>query len=81
MVALSLGYRRAHYHLREQGWEINPKRVQRLWRDEGLRVPVRTRKRRRLGDSTTPAKRLRADTRTTCGRLTSRPIGPLMAAR
>jgi putative transposase len=53
------GYRRAH--LRELGWEVNRKRVQRLWREEGLRVPVRRRKRRRLGDSTVSAQRLRAE--------------------
>jgi putative transposase len=35
--------------------------VQRLWREEGLRVPVRRRKRRRLGESTVPAERLRAE--------------------
>ena len=40
---------------------MNRKRVQRLWREEGLRVPQRRRKRRRLGDSTVPAKRLRAE--------------------
>jgi putative transposase len=55
------GYRRAHHRLREEGWEINRKRVARLWREEGLRVPVRRRKRRRLGDSTVPAQRLRAE--------------------
>jgi putative transposase len=55
------GYRRAHHHLREQGWAVNRKRVQRLWREEGLRVPVRRRKRRRLGDSTVPAERLRSE--------------------
>ena len=55
------GYRRAHHRLREQGWEVNRKRVQRLWREEGLRVPVRRRKRRRLGESTVPAERLRAE--------------------
>jgi len=54
------GYRRAHHHLRELGWSVNRKRVQRLWREEGLRVPQRRRKRRRLGESTVPAKRLRA---------------------
>jgi len=54
------GYRRAHHHLRELGWEVNRKRVQRLWREEGLRVPQRRRKRRRLGESTVPAERLRA---------------------
>lgn len=36
-------------------------RVQRVWREEGLRVAQRTRKRRRLGDSTAPEERLRAE--------------------
>jgi putative transposase len=54
------GYRRAHHHLRQQGWEVNRKRVQRLWREERLRVPQRKRKPRRLGESTVPAERLRA---------------------
>jgi transposase InsO family protein len=44
------GYRRAHDHLIEQGWEVNRKRVQRLWREEGLRVPRRRRKRPRAGE-------------------------------
>jgi putative transposase len=43
------------------GLEHQRKRVQRVWREEGLRVPQRTRKRRRLGDSTAPAERLRAE--------------------
>lgn len=55
------GYRRAHACLRGEGWEINRKRVQRLWREEGLRVPQKRRKRRRLGDSTVPANRLIAE--------------------
>jgi len=55
------GYRRAHALLIDDGWAVNRKRVQRLWREEGLRVPRRRRKRRRLGDSTTAAKRLRAE--------------------
>jgi putative transposase len=55
------GYRRAHRRLVEEGWRVNRKRVQRLWREEGLRVPQRKRKRRRLGESTVPAKRLRAE--------------------
>jgi putative transposase len=46
--------------LREEGWSVNRKRIQRLWREEGLRVPVRKRKRRRVGDSTVPASRLAA---------------------
>lgn len=45
------GYRMATAHLRREGWEVNTKRVQRLWRQEGLKVPRRARKRRRLGHS------------------------------
>ena len=44
------GYRRVHHELCGQGWEINRKRVQRVWREEGLRVPPRARKRRRAAD-------------------------------
>jgi transposase InsO family protein len=55
------GYRRAWVTLREEGWVVNRKKVQRLWREEGLRVPSRRRKRRRLGDSSKPARRLRAE--------------------
>ena len=32
------GYRRAHDQLIAEGWCVNRKRVQRLWREEGLRV-------------------------------------------
>jgi putative transposase len=55
------GYRRAHAQLLQQGWRVNRKAIQRLWREEGLRVPVRRRKRQRLGVSTTPADRLAAE--------------------
>ncbi len=44
------GYRRAHEHLVAEGWQINRKRVQRVWREEGLRVPRRARKRPPVGD-------------------------------
>ena len=54
------GYRRAHAVLVREGHRINRKKVQRLWREEGLRVPARKRKRRRLGHSTAAADRLRA---------------------
>lgn len=54
------GYRRAHGHLLSEGWSLNRKRVQRIWREEGLRVPAKARKRRRLGNSTVPAQRLKA---------------------
>jgi putative transposase len=55
------GYRRVHAQLRQAGWQVNRKAVQRLWREEGLRVPARRRKHRRLGTSTTPAARLAAE--------------------
>ena len=55
------GHRRAHQHLLEQGWTINRKRAQRLWREEGLRVPAKRRKRQRRGESTVPGDRLRAE--------------------
>ncbi len=43
-----------------EGYCLNRKKVQRLWREEGLRVPPKHRKRARLGTSTTPADRLAA---------------------
>ena len=45
------GYRRIGALLRAEGWTVNRKRVHRLWRKEGHKVPVRQRKRRRLGNS------------------------------
>jgi len=55
------GYRRAWASLRGEGFEVNRKRIQRLWREEGLRVPAKRRKRQRLGVSTVPGARLRAE--------------------
>ena len=55
------GYRRAHQLLLDDGWELNIKRTRRVWREEGLRVPRKRRKRQRLGESTVPADRLRAE--------------------
>ncbi len=46
------GYRTAWGHLRQQGVRVNRKRVQRLWREEGLKRPAKRRKRRRVGQST-----------------------------
>jgi len=39
------GWRRAAKAARDAGWAVNNKRVHRLWREEGLRVPYRKRKR------------------------------------
>jgi transposase InsO family protein len=42
------GYRRVAALLREAGWVINDKRVERLWRREGLKVPMKQPKRGQL---------------------------------
>ncbi len=54
------GYRKAWAVLRNEGWDANRKKIQRLWREEGLKVPHRKLKRQRLGTSTYPADRLRS---------------------
>jgi putative transposase len=46
------GWRRAAHQAREEGWAVNRKKIQRLWRDEGLRVVHRKRKRRLTGIGT-----------------------------
>ncbi len=42
------GYRRVTGLLRARGWRVNHKRVERIWRREGLKVPQRQPKRGRL---------------------------------
>lgn len=42
------GYRRIDELLRREGWQVNHKRVERIWRQEGLKVPPKQPKRRRL---------------------------------
>jgi putative transposase len=42
------GYRRVTKLLHRAGWHVNHKRVERLWRQEGLKVPQKQPKRRRL---------------------------------
>ena len=42
------GYRRITTLLRREGWIVNHKRIERLWRREGLKVPQKQPKRRRL---------------------------------
>ncbi len=43
------GWRRAAKMARRAGWKANNKRIRRLWRDEGLRVPQRRKKKRLTG--------------------------------
>ena len=42
------GYRRITALLNERGWQVNHKRVERIWRQEGLKVPQKQPKRERL---------------------------------
>lgn len=42
------GYRFIHGLLRQEGWWVNHKRVERIWRREGLKVPKKQPKRGRL---------------------------------
>jgi hypothetical protein len=42
------GYRRVTALLRAEGWKVNVKRVHRIWRREGLKVPKKQPKRGRL---------------------------------
>jgi transposase InsO family protein len=57
------GYRRITAMLRAEGWQVNHKRVERLWRREGLKVPARQPKRRRLWLNDGSCVRLRPDHR------------------
>lgn len=54
------GYRMATAHLRRGGLRVNRKRVARVWRREGLRVPRRVGKKRRLGTAQQGTQRRRA---------------------
>jgi len=54
------GYKMAARVVRREGWHVNRKRIQRLWREEGLKRPLqRPRKRRRVRPEST--ERLRAE--------------------
>lgn len=55
------GYRRIGWLLQDEGWHAGLSRVFRLWQREGLKVPVKKRKRRRLGSSINGCHRRCAD--------------------
>jgi transposase InsO family protein len=55
------GYRRITELLRRAGWLVNAKRVERIWRREGLKVPARQPKRSRLWLNDGSCIRLRAE--------------------
>jgi transposase InsO family protein len=55
------GYRRVTALLRSEGWRVNHKRVERIWRQEGLKVPQRQPRRGRLWLSDGSCIRLRPE--------------------
>ena len=55
------GYRRITAMLRQNGWRVNAKRVARIWRREGLKVPSKQPKRGRLWLNDTSCIRLRPE--------------------
>lgn len=55
------GYRRIWALLRKAGWKVNRKRIYRLWRQEGLKVPQKQHKKRRLGMSANSCVRRKAE--------------------
>jgi putative transposase len=55
------GYRRIAALLRREAWRASDTRIYRLWRREGLKVPHKKRKRRRLGTSDNGCHRRRAE--------------------
>jgi transposase InsO family protein len=57
------GYRMICELLRREGWSVNRKRVHRLWKQAGLQVPQKQRKRRRLGSSDNGCVRMKASHR------------------
>jgi len=57
------GYRRVTALLQQEGWKVNHKRVERIWRMEGLKVPKKQPKRRRLWLDDGSCVRLRPDHR------------------
>jgi transposase InsO family protein len=54
------GYRRIAALLRADGWRVNNKRVRRPWRQQGLKIPRKVKKRRRLGHTGNSCVRRRA---------------------
>lgn len=55
------GYRRIAEMLRRAGWAVNDKRVERIWKREGLKIPAKQPKRKRLWLNDGSCIRLRAE--------------------
>ena len=72
------GYRRVTAILHGEGWKVNPKRVERLWRQEGLKVPSDSRNEGDYGLMTVPVFGYERLARTTSGAMISCMNGPMM---
>ena len=79
-VPTRYGYHRMTPLLREEGLCVSHKRIQRLCRDEGLRVLRRPKKRYRVGASTVPPLACGRVNPTRCGLSTSASTGPRTCA-
>ena len=58
------GYRQIAALQRVAGWQVNAERIERLWRREGLRVPMKQPKKSRLWLNDAPCVQLRPEHRT-----------------
>ena len=72
------GYRRITALLREAGWAVNKKRVERIWRCEGLKVPQNSLNGAVFGSTTDHASGFGRSVPIMCGPTTSSPIAPTM---
>ena len=72
------GVRRTHRQLRRGGHAVNRKRIERIWREHGLAVRHRRRRRKLRTGAGVPVE---ADTATTSGPTTSSTTPPPRAAR
>jgi putative transposase len=75
------GYRRVTALLRIDGWRVNRKRVQRIWRREGLKVPAKQSKRGRLWLNDGSCYGCGHSTLATCGPMISWPTALSMEDR
>jgi putative transposase len=74
------GYRMVTGLLNNAGWCVNHKRVERIWRREGLKVPQKQKKKGRLWLNDGSCVRLGPNVQTMSGPTTSSRIGPLTGA-
>ena len=73
------GYRRIAALLRDAGWQVNDKRIERLWRREGLKLPMKKPKKGRqwMGHASDYVQSIA----TMSGRMTLCIIEPMMSGR